>query len=208
MPVLLHIDASVDRKTSITRELSGAFVKHWSAHNPLATILRRDLASSPAPPLSGPFVRAVKTPLRRRTWAEKRAWRASEKLSEEFLAADRYAVGMPMHILTAPSVFKSYVEQIFHEERVFKTAQDQPEGLLGGRKFLFLISKGADYRPGSPLAAFDMLEPYLIKLLTFCGVAKHDINFIAVNNALLGNDDHKRERRNAERQIEKLAKAW
>lgn len=208
MPVLLHLDASVDCKTSITRALSGAFVKNWSARNPLATVLRRDLAATPPPTLSEAFVRTVKDSSRKRTWAGRTAWRASEKLTKEFLAADRYAMGMPMHILTAPSVFKAYIEQIFHEGRVFQTSDQGLKGLLGGRKFLFFVSKGADYRPGSPLASFDMLEPYLVKLLTFCGAAEGDIDFVTVNNALLGNEDHREERRQAEQRIARLAETW
>ena len=91
---------------------------------------------------------------------------------------------------------------------MFKTTPTGLQGLLGGRKFLFCLSKGADYRPGAPLAAFDMLEPYLIKLLTFCGVDEADIIFIALNNALgAGGADPDDEARAQER-IAELADHW
>lgn len=53
---------------------------------------------------------------------------------------------MPMHILTVPSTFKAYVEQIFHEGRVFRFDEAGFCGLLGGRKVLFFLSKMHCYR--------------------------------------------------------------
>ena len=208
MTTLLHIDTSVDLQGSNTRRLSGAFVDRWADANPGAAILRRDLGRTPPPPLSEPFVRAAKTPADRRSSAEQKAWRASQALSDEFLMADRYVIGMPMHILTVPSPFKAYVEQIFHEGRVFGMTEAGIVGLLGGRKFLFFVSKGADYRPGAPLADFDMLEPYLIRLLTFCGVAEADITFISVNNALLAQGPDRQDEETAASRMDRLAGTW
>lgn len=208
MTTLLHIDTSVDLEGSATRRLSGAFVARWADANPGAAILRRDLGRTPPPPLSGAFARAAKTPADRRSDAEQEAWRASQALAEEFLKADRYVIGMPMHILTVPSPFKAYVEQIFHEGRVFAVTDGGMVGLLGGRRFLFFLSKGADYRPGAPLAGFDMLEPYLSKLLTFCGVADSDITFVSVNNALLPQGPDREDRENAASQMDRLAETW
>ena len=208
MTTLLHIDTSVDLEGSATRRLSGAFVERWARVNPGAAILRRDLGRTPPPPLSGLFVKAVKTPADRRTDAEQEAWRMSQGLADEFLKADRYVIGMPMHILTVPSTFKAYVEQIFHEGRVFAMTDAGMAGLLGGRKFLFFLSKGADYRPGAPLADFDMLEPYLLKLLTFCGVATGDITFVSVNNALLPQGPDRADQESAASRMDRLAETW
>ncbi|MEO1090046.1 MAG: NAD(P)H-dependent oxidoreductase [Pseudomonadota bacterium] len=208
MATLLHVDASVDVQASNTRRMSSSFVERWAAANPQATILRRDLASDPPPALNETFVRAVKTAPEARSPAERDAWRVSQALSDEFLAADRYVVGMPMHILTVPSPFKAYVEQIFHEGRVFARTDRGFEGRLNGRRFLFLVSKGADYRPGAPLAAFDMLEPYLIKLLTFCGVAETDITFVSVNDALAPGGPSPADAASAASRIQRLAASW
>ena len=205
---LLHIDASLDRKGSNSRRLSKRFVRLWTARNPNAAVLRRDLARTPAPPLTETFVRAVKTPPEQRSGPQRRAWRASQRLAEEFMRADRYVIGMPMHILTAPSPFKAYVEQIFHEDRVFRVDENGVAGLLGGRKFLFFLSKGADYRPGAPLAPFDMLEPYLVKLLTFCGAAERDIAFVSLNNALSYEGPDPADEDRAAREMERLAETW
>lgn len=208
LATLLHIDTSLDTVRSNTRGLSAAFVAAWHAAHPEGTILRRDLAENPAPPLSTIFVRAVKTPPERRDADQQAAWAISEALSTEFLDADRYVIGMPMHILTVPSPFKAYVEQIFHEGRVFRRDETGFHGLLSGRKFVFFLSKGADYRAGAPLAPFDMLEPYLVKLFTFCGVAREDMNFISVNNALSPNGIDTQDATNTERRILKLAETW
>ncbi len=208
MTTLLHLDASLDRNGSATRRLSRAFVERWVRTHPEATILRRDLARDPAPALTETFVRAVKTPPDRRSADERVAWQVSEDLSDEFLSADRYVIGMPMHILTVPSPFKAYLEQIFHAPRVFRQDEAGFAGLLGGRKFLFFVSKGADYRPGAPLHAFDMLEPYLRALLTFCGVHQTDITFVTVNNALSPEGPDAGDAVGANGQVAQLAEGW
>jgi FMN-dependent NADH-azoreductase len=208
MTIVLHIDASLDPARSNTRRLGTRFVQAWQRSNPHGTVLRRDLAEKPAPALSAAFVGAVKKPPDERNEEEREAWAVSEELSAEFLSADRYVFGLPMHILTVPSVFKSYVEQIFHEERVFRTDATGFHGLLGGRKCVFLLSKGADYRPGAPLAPYDMLEPYLLKLFSLCGVDRADMTFVSVNNALSPNGPEQSDREGAESRIEELAAKW
>jgi len=208
MTTLLHVDASLDRVRSQTRRLGARFVRAWSAANPNGTVLRRDLAELPPPRLTAAFVGAVKKPPGDRDPEERAAWAASEVLSAEFLSADRYVFGLPMHILTVPSSFKAYVEQIFHEGRVFRSDETGFRGLLSGRKFVFLLSKGADYRPGSPLATYDMLEPYLRKLFAFCGVASEDMTFVSLNNALSPDGPDRADEDGAERQIEDLAATW
>ncbi len=208
MATLLHIDASVDLQGSNTRRWSSGFVARWAVANPQATILRRDLAREPPPPLTETFVRAIKTAPDVRSPAERDALLVSQALSDEFLAAERYVVGMPMHILTVPSTFKAYVEQVFHEGRVFKKTKGGFEGLLSGRKFLFFVSKGADYRHGTPLASFDMLEPYLLKLLAFCGVSQSDITFVSLNNALSPTGPDKTDEATAASRVDDLARHW
>lgn len=208
MTTLLHIDASFDQAGSLTRRLSAHFVQVWRAANPDGRMIRRDLAATPPPYLSAAFVRAVKKQSTERNAEEREAWATSEALSNEFLSADRYVLGLPMHILTVPSAFKAYVEQIFHEGRVFRSDETGFHGLLGGRKFAFLMSKGADYRPGAPLAEYDMLEPYLLKLFTFCGAERNDLDFFSVNNALSEEGPEQGERERTERRIEQVAETW
>jgi len=208
MTCLLHIDASIDLDGSNTRRLSARFIELWKTWNPQAQIIRRDLGRDPAPPLTPVFARAIKNPAMRAEGETGAAWTTSQALTDEFLAADRYVIGMPMHILTVPSIFKAYVEQIFHEGRVFRVDENGFAGLLGGRKFLFFLSKGADYRAGAPLEAFDMLEPYLRKLLVFCGVVESDIRFVAVNNALLPGGADLGDENSAADQITQLAEHW
>jgi FMN-dependent NADH-azoreductase len=208
MLTLLHIDASLDDAASVTRRLSARFVERWHRANPTARVLRRDLAVHPAHALSADFVRVIKRGGHPADAREAAAWEASAALSAEFLVAQRYAVGLPMHILTVPSNFKAYLEQIFHRGRVFQVTAQGPQGLLGGRRFVFFCAKGADYRPGAPLARFDMLTPYLRALLGFCGVREDDIAFVETNDALAGGGVAARDLDAAERWVERFAATW
>ncbi len=208
MTTMLHIDTSVDLDTSHSRRLSAGFVARWRDRHPGATVLRRDLGRVPPPGLDQPFVKAVKAEPIGGDGMARHLGQVSRDLADEFLRADRYVIGMPMHILTVPSVFKAYVERIFHDGLVFEVTEDGPVGLLGGRKFLFCLAKGSDYRPGAPLAAFDMLESYLVKLLTFCGVADGDITFVSLNDTLAPGGPGRAAIETADREIERLAAIW
>ena len=53
-----------------------------------------------------------------------------------------------------------------------------------------------------------MLEPYLVKLLTFCGVADGDITFVSLNDTLAPGGPGRAAIETADREIERLAAIW
>ncbi len=180
MTVILRVDCAPN-PDALTRVLTNEFLNAWGRESDTLHIKHRDLGQAPVPHVSRAFVDALGTPPELHTSEMREATAYAKGLTQEFLSADRYVLSMPMRILNVPSQFKAYVEHIFHEGAVFRVGAGGYEGLLGGRKVVCITARGGDYRRGSPIERFDVLEPYIRGLFEFCGVAPADINVVNVH---------------------------
>jgi FMN-dependent NADH-azoreductase len=170
MKTLLHIDCSPLGDTSISRNLSGEFVKRWTEANPNGTVIRRDLNAGHIPAIDGAWVAAVFTPEEVRTPAQRELVSTSDRLIEELNVADEYVFGLPMHNFGIPAVLKLWLDQIIRVGKTFAVVDGRPEGLLKNKQAQFLIAAGATYDPGSPMESFNFVEPYLRTIFGFIGV--------------------------------------
>jgi FMN-dependent NADH-azoreductase len=181
MPTLLQIDSSPLGGASISRLLTHDFAVKWRQANPAGNVTYRDLAASHLTPITGEWVQAAHTPADARTPAQRQALEVSDTLIAELKAADEYVFGVPMHNFAPPSTFKLWIDQIVRAGETFSYAGGVPSGLLREKKATFLVASGGVYAPGSAMAAFDFVEPYLRTLFGFVGVA--DTRFIRAGGA-------------------------
>ncbi|AKG23712.1 FMN-dependent NADH-azoreductase [Calothrix sp. 336/3] len=186
MAQILHIDSSPRGDRSFSRKFSHEFLAAWKNAHPDDTVTYRDLGRNPVPHVDESWIAAAFTPPDSRTPELNQAISVSDSLVDEFVAADRYVLGVPMYNLNIPSTLKAYIDQIV---RVGKTFVVSPEGayqgLVTGKKMLIVTARGGSFTPGSPTAAWDFQEPYLRAIFGFLGIT--DIDFIHVEN-LSGGD--------------------
>jgi FMN-dependent NADH-azoreductase len=83
----------------MTRE----FVEQWKQVNPADTVTYRDIGRNPVPHVDEPWIAAAFTPPEQRTPELWEAIRISDRLVDEFLAADIYVIGVPMYNFSVPS---------------------------------------------------------------------------------------------------------
>jgi FMN-dependent NADH-azoreductase len=181
MPTLLHIDASPMGAASISRQLSAEFVEKWQQAHPDGRVITRDLSAGSIPPVNGAWVGAVYTPAEKRTAEQNAVIALSEELVAELEAADEYVFGVPMHNFSTPSTLKLWLDQVIRVGRTFSYGASGPVGLLKGKKATFLISSGGVYQQGTPMAAYDFVQPYLKVVFGFLGVS--DLDFIVAGGA-------------------------
>ncbi len=162
---------------SISRHLTGEFVRSWQRAQPDGRIICRDLTTSNLPLLTAEWIGAARTPEESRTPAQQEALALSDTLIAELEAADEYVFGIPMHNFTLASAFRLWIDQIARAGKTFSYASGVPVGLLTGKKATFLIASGAEYGPGSAMASFNFVEPYLRTIFGFLGVT--DVHFHA-----------------------------
>jgi FMN-dependent NADH-azoreductase len=180
MPTLLHLDSS-PLESSISRELTREFVKTWKAAHPDGAVIYRDVAAHTPKPLDAAWIGAGFTPVDARTPEQKALLAPSEELIAELEKADEYVFGVAMHNFSIPSTLKLWIDQIARAGRTFSYGADGPRGLLVGKKATVLIASGGVYESGTPMAAFNFVEPYLKAVLAFLGVT--EVKFVAAGGA-------------------------
>jgi FMN-dependent NADH-azoreductase len=182
---VLHIDTSARQSRSHTRRLSALFVEELRRSSTNLSIIRRDLALMPPPPVSEEWIAAAFEREELRTAEMRDDLRISDELIGELLASDLYVLGLPMYNFGVPAVFKSYIDQIVRVGRTFAFhPEQQPEpykGLIEGKTVVVVAARGdSGYGPQGPNWSKNHLEPYVADVFRFLGVA--NIQTVAVEN--------------------------
>ena len=167
---LLHIDASILGAQSASRQLSTAVVGELTARDPALSVTYRDLALAPLTHLSGEHVAAAMgaVPEAPAVIAE---LATSQKVLDEFLAADTVVIGAPMYNFTLPSQLKAWIDRIVVRGKTFQYDASGPKGLAGDKRVILVISRGGFYGAGAPAAALEHLESYLRGVFGFIGIS-------------------------------------
>ena len=175
MPTLLHLDSS-PLESAVSRELTKEFVATWKTAHPDGTVVYRDLARTQNQPLDAQWIFSVYTPDSARTPQQNAALALSDELIAELDKADEYVFGVSMHNFTIPGTLKLWLDQIIRKDQTFAYGAAGPQGLLTGKKATFLIATGGIYDPGTPMVAYNFIEPYLRTMFGFLGVT--DTTFV------------------------------
>ena len=205
---LLHVDASPKGANSGSRALSRFFVDELRAQLPALSVDYLDLAQEILPPITELFASATYTPVDERTAEMREALMLSDALCARLLAADALLFAMPMHNWTMPAAFKAFVDTIVRGGLTYIATDDgRFVGTLGGRKVLFLTTRGVDLRPGTPFSAMDVLTPALRAAFGFIGVA--DPAFVDAQPMQFANEvERAAAMRRAKTELSALAEAW
>lgn len=167
---LLHIDSSVLGPTSASRALSAEIVAKQVALHPGLKVTHRDLATDAALHLSPGHLAAwqgqeVQDPSLGADLAKGGAY------LDELLGADIIVIGAPMYNFSIPSQLKAWIDRVCIAGKTFRYGAKGPEGLLSQDTRAFIASsRGNVYSPGSPAAALEHHESYLIGVLSFIGL--------------------------------------
>jgi FMN-dependent NADH-azoreductase len=206
MSKVLVITASPRGERSVSRTLTTQFAQLWAQNHPQETVLLRDVGHHPVPHVTEPWVVGAFAPPEAQTPESKAAIAVSDQLVEEFLSADRFIFGVPMYNFNIPSTFKAYIDQIVRAGKTFAVGPNGYEGLVTGKKALFITSSGGSFPPGSPMGAYNFQEPYLRAIFGFIGVT--DVQFVVADSMNQGEDAAKLSREKAENTLKELATTW
>ena len=178
MKKILHIIASPRGEDSRTLKVSAAFLENFKKLYPGCRIEELNIFAETLPELtikivSGKYVLLGGKDL---SGELKDAWKGVERYIDQFLSADAYLISTPMWNFSIPYKLKHYIDVIVQPKYLFRYTDKGPEGLIRDKKMVIVTSRGGDYSPGSPSAAFDYQEPYLRTVFGLCGLK--DITFI------------------------------
>jgi FMN-dependent NADH-azoreductase len=173
MAHLLHIDSSITGERSVSRKLTARTRDVWRAAHPGGTVTYRDLGSSPVPHLDADTALARMVPPEQRTPAQAASWALTEQLVNEIKQADTILLGLPLYNFGAPSSVKAWVDHLIAPGLTIDP--ETKAGLLGGREFVVLASRGGGYGEGTPRHGWDHAQPWLPHAISHIGLEPHFI---------------------------------
>ncbi|MEW2501051.1 FMN-dependent NADH-azoreductase [Amycolatopsis sp. CA-161197] len=168
MPHLLHIDSSISGDRSVSRALTARAAAAWRAAHPDGTVTYRDLGANPVPHFDAASGLARVVPAEQRTAEQNESWKLTEELVGEVRDASTVLLGLPLYNYGAPSVVKAWVDHLIAPGLAFDPATGT--GLLDGREFLVLASRGGGYGEGTPRFGWDHAESWLPHGLAMTGI--------------------------------------
>jgi FMN-dependent NADH-azoreductase len=176
---LLHIISTPRSHESNTSRVANALIEELYVKYPQLTVTVLDLFKADLPAIAGANIESkykLMTGQALDTYQQS-CWDAIDATCRRFLEADVYVITTPMWNLSVPYALKYYIDAIVQPGYLFRYNENGvAEGLLHGKKMVVVTSRGGDYGPGSPLQAFDFMEPYLRAIFGFVGIT--DLHFI------------------------------
>ena len=206
MSTILVVTASPRGDRSVSRTLTTAFLDLWTQRHPDDRILLRDVGHHPVPHVTEAWMVGAFAPMDQQTPESKAAIAVSDSLVDEFISADRYVFAVPMHNFNIPSTFKAYIDQIVRAGRTYGVGPKGYEGLVKGKKAVFITASGGAYVPGGATAALNFQEPYLRTIFGFVGLT--DVRFVTADNLNQGEDAARQSKERAELALRELAASW
>lgn len=182
---LLHLDSSLLGSASVSRRISAKIVARQRALHPALHVVSRDLAADPALHLSGAHVAAWQGAASDDALVNADLLKGNGYIDELF-ASDILVIGAPMYNLSIPTPLKAWIDRISVAGKTFRYTATGPEGLLKNKRAFIASARGGVYSAGSPAAAFEHQESYLIGLLAFLGVT--DVTVVRAEGIALSPD--------------------
>lgn len=159
MTHLLHIDSSITGENSASRRLTARAAAAWRAAHPAGTVTYRDLGADPLPHFDAVSNAARSVPPDQHTPDQAEAWRLITRLVDEVKAADTVLLGLPLYNFGAPSTVKAWVDHLIVPGLTIDPETSQ--GLLSGRDFIVLASRGGGYGEGTPREGWDHAQSWI-----------------------------------------------
>jgi len=180
---LLHLDSSALGAASVSRQLTSEIVARHRALHPGLQVVYRDLAADPALHLTGAHMAARMGATSDDATINADLVKGNAFLDELF-AADILVIGAPMYNLSIPTPLKAWIDRIAVAGKTFQYTASGPVGLLTNKKAFIASARGGVYSAGSPAAALEHQESYLLGLLAFIGVT--DVKVVRAEGIAFG----------------------
>lgn len=196
MSTVLYIQASPRGERSHSMAAAEAFVAAYRDANPGDRVVTINLFEKELPPFNGPALEAKYAILHGQecSAAERAAWQAVEDVVNEFKAADKYVLAVPMWNFSIPYRLKHYLDILVQPTYTFSYSPEAGyKGLVTGRPMFISYARGGEYPAGSEAEAFDLQTKYLENILAFIGFT--DIRKVVTEPTLMQGPEVAKERR-------------
>ena len=172
MSTLLYIESSPRKERSHSIKVANAFVEAYAAANPGDTIDTLDLWSADLPSFDGAMIDAKYAVMHGQdpSAEEQAAWAVVTQWAEQFNAADKYLISVPMWNFGIPYRLKQYIDVVTQPGLTWSFDPETGYSGLGSGKAVAVYSSAGVYHDGSGAEAFDLQKPTVENWLAFVGV--------------------------------------
>lgn len=186
MAHILYIKASPRGDRSHSASVADAFVDAYSRTHPDDQVTTLDVFYDDLPAFDFEAVSAKYKILhgKEHTDEDKRVWAGIVSVIDEFKAADKYVLAVPMWNFSIPYRLKQYIDILIQPGHTFTVTTDgNYQGLVTGKPVFIAYARGGTYPPGTEMEAFDFQKKYLEMALGFIGLT--DIHSVMVEPTLM-----------------------
>ena len=169
---ILQINSSARSSGSESTRLADSIVARLLSSTPQSSLVKRDLAVNPHPPIDEATLGALFTPAAQRTPDQSARVALDDALIAELLAADVIVIGSPMYNFGITVQLKSWFDAVARAGTTFRYTATGPEGLITGKKVYVTLARGGFHKDSGN----DGQTQHLKTFLAFLGIT--DVTFI------------------------------
>lgn len=205
MAKLLYIESSPRKARSKSIAVSNAFLEAYQAAHPNDEIVTIDLWNKDLPEFDGFTIDAKYQVLHGQGFSpeQEQAWNAVVNLCNEFKAADKYVISLPMWNFGIPYKLKHYIDVIAQPGQTFSfDPATGYSGLVTGKPIAVIYARGGAYS-SDEMKGIDFQKGYLDFLLGFIGFK--DIQSVLIEPTLAAPEDVQQTEQKAITAVKELA---
>lgn len=205
MAKLLYIESSPRKARSKSIAVSNAFLEAYQAAHPNDEIVTIDLWNKDLPEFDGFTIDAKYQVLHGQGFSpeQEQAWNAVVNLCNEFKAADKYVISLPMWNFGIPYKLKHYIDVIAQPGQTFSfDPATGYSGLVTGKPIAVIYARGGAYS-SNEMKGIDFQKGYLDFLLGFIGFK--DIQSVLIEPTLAAPEDVQQTEQKAIAAVKELA---
>jgi len=196
MSNVLYIKASPRTGRSHSVAVADAFLNSYSQANPADKINTVDIFRTDLPPFDSEAVNAKYKIMHgaEHNDQDKKSWNEIVSVIEQFKAADKYVLAVPMWNFSIPYRLKQYIDILVQPGYTFGVKEDGSyEGLVKDKPIVVIYARGGQYQ-NTEAEPFDMQKKYMEQILGFMGFT--DIRSIVVEPTLASGPDVAKQKQN------------
>jgi FMN-dependent NADH-azoreductase len=172
MSKLLYIQASPRGKRSYSIAVADAFIEAYRLQHPDDKIAVLNVFKARIPDFDVLAVQAKYTIMygQAHSKSELKAWKSVERVINQFKAADKYLLAVPMWNFGISYRLKQYIDILIQPRYTFSYSKDAGyQGLVKGKPAMIVYARGGAYPPATPAEAYDLQKKYIELILGFIG---------------------------------------
>lgn len=205
MAKLLYIESSPRKARSKSISVARAFLEQYKEANPNDEIHTIDLWEKDLPEFDGYTIDAKYQVLHGQGFDadQQQAWQKVVDVCDEFKAADKYLISLPMWNFGIPYKLKHYIDVLAQPGQTFSFSPETGySGLVTGKPVTVIYARGGAYS-SDQAKGMDLQRGYMDLLLGFIGFT--DIRSVLIEPTLASPDDVAKSEEAAAKQARQIA---